>query len=85
MGYKFNDHDVICPLFKNAIITNKYQFIGVECEAAKINLGFDITRLIRLKSTKELSDWVDIFCKYNYYDCPYYKDYCRESGVESRP
>jgi hypothetical protein len=85
MGYKFNDYLVICPLFQNAVISNKHKFIGIECESPKINLGFDTTRLIRLRSTEELSDYVDIFCKYNYYDCPYYKEYCRESGVDSRP
>jgi hypothetical protein len=79
MGYKFNDYDVICPLFKSAVISSKGKFIGVECIPPETNLGFDTTRLIRLRTTQELSDFVDIFCKYNYYDCPYYKEYCRES------
>lgn len=85
MGFRYNDNAVICPLFVNAVIANK-KFLGVECEAAaELNLGFEITRLIRFKNTVDFNDWLDLLCKYNYHDCPYYKEYCRESGVDSRP
>lgn len=79
MGYKFDAVNIICPLFKNAVVGAKGKFICVECIPPDINLGFETTRLIRLKTSDELNNWCDIFCKYNYYDCPYFQEYHRES------
>lgn len=73
MGYKYSNQKVKCPIFHRVVKTSKGQFICIECEALDINLGFDVAHAIRLKNSQDLEDYIDIFCKYNYEDCPYYK------------
>lgn len=83
MGYKYDDHFILCPLFQNSIRTRKGQFIGIECIQSEQNLGFDISHVLRFRTREEQKDYMGIFCRDMYKTCPYYIEYCRESGVET--
>lgn len=73
MGFNFYKRNVKCPLFINAIKTEKGQFIGIECQPTDKDLGFDTTRIVRVKTTEDLKDYTEIFCKDMYDTCPYYQ------------
>lgn len=73
MGYKYSDVSIKCPLFRKVIRTRKGQFIGIECEPIAQNIGFDTGNITRLKTSADLKDYTEIFCKDCFENCPYYK------------
>lgn len=78
MGYSYDASYIKCPIFKRVIRTTKGQFIGIECEALKVNLGFDVYPVIRVKDKDDLRDYTDIFCKDLYKTCPYYTTWIKK-------
>lgn len=75
MGYKYNSKNIRCPLFVGVVKTTNGQFIGIECEPLKINLGFDIIFALSLKNDEDLKEYTKLYCKGNYENCHYYKAY----------
>jgi hypothetical protein len=73
MGYHYISNTIKCPFFKNVVKTQKGQFIGIECEPPKVDLGFDTTMIIRFENSNDLNDYRDIFCKDMHETCPYYR------------
>jgi hypothetical protein len=73
MGFKYSEKGICCPYFKNLVNTTGNKFIGIECLSPNINLGFETTRIVRLKNMAETNDYIEIFCKDCYDTCPYFK------------
>ncbi len=75
MGFKYDDKAIRCPTFKRVIKTTNGQFIGIECDALRLNLGFEVSPCIRLKTSADLKDYIEIFCEDCFESCPYHKAY----------
>lgn len=74
--YKYQHFDaknVKCPYFKRVVVTKNGKFIGIVCQGTKCNLGFDTEMAVRMRTTPDLHDYTDIFCKDSYESCPYHK------------
>lgn len=65
------DEKAICPFYLSVIRSKR--MAGVECESLDVNLGFQTSHYVRLRSYKDLKDFTDIFCCDMYKTCPYYK------------
>lgn len=59
--------------------SNKGKLILVECKELPVNLGFDTSRCLRLKTSRDFDDYVELFCKDRYKACPYYCAWLKES------
>ena len=62
-----------CPFYRKSIWQTKGQFIGVECEGLCDSLGFDVSFIMRLPTSEELTDYIELFCSDRYTECPYYQ------------
>ena len=62
-----------CPFYMRSIWQTKGQFIGIECEPLCDNLGFDASFIMRLQTSEDLTDYIELFCSDRFYACPYYK------------
>lgn len=81
MGYKYNDKRIRCPLFHGVVKTTNSQFIGIECEALDVNLGFKVIPVLRLRNTEDLKDYTELFCDDLYEQCPYYQAHRQIGGA----
>lgn len=72
MGYKYNSDKIKCPYFRRVIKTRKGQFIGIECDPLP-HIGFEVGQVIRVRTSTDLEDYTELFCKDCYAACPYYK------------
>ena len=71
MGYKYADSTIRCPHYRRVIKTRKGQFIGIECDPVA-NIGMDVGQVIRVKTSEDLNDYTEVFCKDQYEKCPYF-------------
>lgn len=78
MGFKYYDADIICPLFKRVTRTSKGNVILLSCENDAINLGFDVDVAFRFQTSREMKDYMEIFCKDLYQTCPLYEKFAKE-------
>ncbi len=73
MGYKYNGSRIKCPYFRRVIRTRKGQFIGIECDPMQDDIGFDVGQVVRVRTSGDLKDYTELFCKDCFEGCPYYK------------
>lgn len=78
MGFKFSDTNIICPLFKRVTKTSRGNLILISCEIERFNLGFEADVGLRFKTSKELKDFTELFCKECYQECPLFKNFAKE-------
>lgn len=65
------DYKIKCPYYHGVVKSKR--MIGIECDAlmSEQKLGFDVTHYQRLRTYRELNDYVDIFCCDQWETCPY--------------
>lgn len=73
MGYKYNSSRIKCPYFRRVIRTRKGQFIGIECDPMQDDIGFDVGQVVRVRTSGDLKDYTELFCKDCFESYPYYK------------
>ena len=78
MGFKYYDADIICPLYKRVTRTNKGQVILLSCHNDAVNLGFTADPSLRFRNSRDLKDYIEIFCKDCYKTCPLYEKFAKE-------
>ena len=73
MGFKGDSKAVQCPYFNHVTKTTKGQFIGIECQMADQDIGFEMGHVYRFRNSTDLKDFMEIFCEDMFATCPYYQ------------
>lgn len=63
--------DIIrCPFYVNH--KSRTGNVTLTCENIKNKMGFEMQNMLRFKNLEERKDWMELFCKEKYENCPYY-------------
>lgn len=69
MNYMSN---IRCPFYVTRSTRDK-KMATITCEKIEKNLGFDAKNQLLFRNHAEKEDYVGLFCRDRYQECPYYK------------